>query len=58
MVSESTLAQRRAMGPEECKDLTDISVGFIPYAEPMAVTVIRRCDVKVAVSMRFHVVWK
>jgi len=46
------------MAPEERKDLTDISAGFMPYVEPMAVTVIRRCEVKVAVSMRFHVVWK
>jgi hypothetical protein len=57
-VSESILAQRRAMAPDERSDRTDISVGFIPYADPMAVTVIRRCDVNVAVSMHFQVVWK
>jgi hypothetical protein len=46
------------MAPDERSDRTDISVGFIPYADPMAVTVIRRCDVNVAVSMHFQVVWK
>jgi hypothetical protein len=55
----STLAQRRAIAPLECKERMDIiSSVQMPKHAPRTVREVQRCVVRVVVSMQRHVVSK
>jgi hypothetical protein len=55
MRSESTFAQNRAVAPEARRDLTDMSDGDMPAAEPKAAAVRRKVVVKCLVVTASHV---